>query len=586
MNNNYLYKIIKRFLDDIPFSVWIEDTSFRIVYLNQQYEKTFNVNYSDVKGKTNEEAFGKKIADVYEDQIRDCLNKSDIHVVQGNVNDGVFDCYILPLKENGEVVAVAGFIIDVSAKIRRQKEIENQQDILRTIIDALPESIFYKDKESRILGYNKKFEKYYNDRGITDIIGKNDMELYSDKKTAREFIEFDRKIISTRKSEYYEQEIIDEHGRRIEEIVKVPITDDKNNVWGIVGLARDITERKKMEDKLKQICEVDMLTKLYNRYSFEEKVKILDVEENMPLGIIMGDINGLKMVNDSLGHIEGDKLIISIAEVLRDVTNDRGYAFRWGGDEFVILLPNCDEDDYKSVIEKINKECNERKYDYFQLSIALAAEVKDNTNEDIYDSIKKVEEKVYRKKLLQRKSLKSSIIESLKASLEEKSVETREHTERVRRYAQEIGRMMKLKESEIDELMLAAELHDIGKIAINEDILLKKGRLTDEEFEIMKSHTEKGYRIVHASGNLENVAKCVLMHHERYDGRGYPLGLKGEAIPIIARIINIADSYDVMTHARVYKEPISKEEAIEEIKRCSGTQFDPNIAEIFINHIK
>ena len=116
--------------------------------------------------------------------------------------------------------------------------------------------------------------------------------------------------------------------------------------------------------------------------------------------------------------------------------------------------------------------------------------------------------------------------------------------------------------------------------------MLKKGRLTDEEFEIMKSHTEKGYRIVHASGNLENVAKCVLMHHERYDGRGYPLGLKGEAIPIIARIINIADSYDVMTHARVYKEPISKEEAIEEIKRCSGTQFDPNIAEIFINHIK
>lgn len=586
MNYNYLYKIIKRFLDDIPFSVWIEDTSFRILYLNQQYEKTYNVNYLDVMGKTNEEAFGKRIADVYEDQIRDCLNKSDIHVVQGNVNDGVCDCYIVPLKENGKVVAVAGFIIDVSEKIRRQKELENQQDILRTIIDALPESIFYKDKESRILGYNKKFEKYYNDRGITDITGKSDMELYSDKKTAREFIEFDRKIISTRKSEYYEQEIIDEQGRRIEEIVKVPITDDKNNVWGIVGLARDITERKKMEDKLKQLCEVDMLTKLYNRYSFEEKVKILDVEENMPLGIIMGDINGLKMVNDSLGHIEGDKLIISIAEVLRDVTHDRGYAFRWGGDEFVILLPNCDEDDYKSVIEKINKECNERKYDYFQLSIALAAEVKDNTYEDIYDAIKKVEEKVYRKKLLQRKSLKSSIIESLKASLEEKSVETREHTERVSRYALEIGRMMKLNESELDELMLAAELHDIGKIAINEDILLKKGRLTDEEFEIMKSHTEKGYRIVHASGNLENVAKCVLMHHERYDGHGYPLGLKGQAIPLIARIINIADSYDVMTHARVYKEPISKEEAIEEIKRCSGTQFDPNIAEIFINHIK
>lgn len=587
INDDYLLKLFEMFLDNLPFAVWIEDLNFRVLYLNKLYERFYDVRFCDAKGKTNDEAFGKDLADIYNRQIKQCLDNDLMEVVQGDVNGTIVECYIFPIKNKSKkTVAVAGFIIDISERKARETEIENQKNLLRTIIDALPEAIFYKDKESRLLGYNKKFEEFYIAQGVTEILGKNDLELYKDKEVAKEFIRMDKKIMEAKKAKYYEQTISDlEKGRRVEEVVKIPVFNKKNHVWGIVGLARDITERKNMEEKLRYLSETDMLTKLYNRYSFEEKSKALDMEENFPLGIIMGDVNGLKLVNDSLGHLEGDKVLISISEILKNVCFGKGYVFRWGGDEFVMLIPNASEEACEKIIEKINYECSQKKHEFLQLSMALAAEVKNTNDITIYDCIKIAEQKLYSKKLLEKKSIKSSIIESLKASLQEKSLETKEHTDRVTKYALKIGKILKLKESQLDELVLAAELHDIGKIAISEEILLKKGRLTEEEFEIMKTHTEKGYRIINASLKIENVAKCVLSHHERYDGTGYPFGIKGKDIPIIARIINLADSYDVMTHARVYKNPISKKKAIEEIRKCSGTQFDPEIVEYFIKNI-
>ena len=173
----------------------------------------------------------------------------------------------------------------------------------------------------------------------------------------------------------------------------------------------------------------------------------------------------------------------------------------------------------------------------------------------------------------------------MKKTLEEKNMETREHAERVANNAVGIGRAMGFKMGELDELELTAELHDIGKIKIAEELLLKPSKLTEDEFEVLKTHAEKGYRIIHACGELINVAKSVLTHHERWDGSGYPLGLKEDEIPLMARIISIADAYDVMTHDRVYKSAISQEEAFEELRRNAGTQFDPQIVEVFIEYL-
>lgn len=164
--------------------------------------------------------------------------------------------------------------------------------------------------------------------------------------------------------------------------------------------------------------------------------------------------------------------------------------------------------------------------------------------------------------------------------------DTSEHTTRVVKYVIEIGKRLNLKKSDLDELILSALLHDLGKFVIPKDVLMKPGKLTDEEYNIMKTHTEEGYKIINSMIGLKHIAKCVLFHHEKWDGGGYPLGLKKEEIPLFSRIISVADSYDAMVHERVYKKAMKKEDAIAELKRCSGTQFDPEIVDIFIDYIK
>lgn len=586
MEDVNLVEIYKSFLNSMPWPVWISDINSKIIFLNKSYEEMYNIKLKDAIGKQNENAFPIEKLELYNNQIKKCLESLSVYIAEDVVNGSFVQSFVFPIVlNNGKVQAVACIEMDVND--RKLREAEEQKNILRTIIDAVPESIFYKDKESRFIGYNKKFEEFYNKIGVTEIIGKTDLEIYNDKIEAAKFIEQDKRIMNTKKANYFEHRIKNENGKEvIEENVKIPVIDRNSEAWGVVGLSRDITERKTMEERLRYLSEIDMLTGLYNRYSFEEKIKELNYETYLPLGIIMGDVNGLKLVNDTLGHFEGDNLLKSIAKILKDICQPKGYVFRWGGDEFMILIPNCDESKCEQVIKMITKRCEQTEYKFMKLSIALGEGIKHYLQEDIYDCIKKVEEKVYRQKLLEKKSIKSSIMESLKKSLEEKNMETNEHTERVVKDALVIGKKMKLKISELDELMLTARLHDIGKIAVNEDILLKSGKLTKEEFEIMKTHTEKEYRIINASSELGNVAKSVLTHHERWDGSGYPLGLKGEEIPLMARIINIVDSYDVMTNDRIYKKAIGKDEAIKELKRCSGTQFDPKIVEYFIDYIQ
>ncbi|MEN6324722.1 MAG: PocR ligand-binding domain-containing protein [Syntrophomonas sp.] len=346
----------------------------------------------------------------------------------------------------------------------------------------------------------------------------------------------------------------------------------------LLNVLNDITERKQAEDQIKYLSFYDKLTGLYNRAFFEEELKRLDTERQLPLSLFMGDVNGLKMVNDALGHQEGDKLLVTVAELLKKSCRKEDIVARWGGDEFIILLPLCSSKTATKIFKRIKDSCQHINDLPIQTSISLGWAIKNHPAQDIRGIIKEAEDKMYRNKLLESRSARSTFLVSLEQTLWTRSHETKEHCQRMQEIAQKIGQAINLPDSELDNLKLLAALHDIGKIAIPNSILDKPGKLSPEEWESIKKHPEIGYRIALSSPEMAPIAEAILYHHERWDGTGYPLKLKGVHIPLISRIIAIADTYDVMINGRPYQGAVSKEAVCAEIERCAGTQFDPYLA--------
>lgn len=337
------------------------------------------------------------------------------------------------------------------------------------------------------------------------------------------------------------------------------------------------------DERIKNLTFKDSLTGLYNRRYYENELERIDKKRQLPVSIIVADINGLKIINDSFGHKKGDQLLIKSAQILKEETRKEDIIARIGGDEFSILLPQTSQSETEKIIARINKEANETKNDEITVSIAIGSATKTEIGQDINNILKEADNNMYQNKLSESKSTKSKIVKGLLNSLAVKSDETKEHTIRMTKLALEFGGSLGLSNSELNRLSLLSTLHDIGKITINEEVLNKPENLTDKEWDNIKSHTESGYKIAKSSEEFLIVAEEIYSHHERWDGRGYPRGLKGKDIPYLARIISIIDAYDVMTNDRPYSKAISQKEALAEIERCSGTQFDPLLVNKFID---
>jgi diguanylate cyclase (GGDEF)-like protein len=351
----------------------------------------------------------------------------------------------------------------------------------------------------------------------------------------------------------------------------------------------DCSEQKWAEDKLVYQSIHDDLTGLYNRRYFDMEAKRLNAEEYLPFSILMVDINGVKLINDSFGRAEGDRIITETARFIAGFCRPGDVLARTGGDEFSFLLPNTDSDSAAILLASIQFGCGEYNKriadDALHIQLALGAATRAAMDESFIDLLKNAENSMNQRKLLDQRSSHSSIIQTIKATMREKSHETEAHEERIAQLARRVGEILGLAQIDLDYIELLAELHDIGKVGINEQILNKPGRLTDEEWVEMRKHPEIGERIALSTPSLAPIAYYILCHHERWDGSGYPQKLKGYEIPLLSRILTIVDAYDAMTQDRVYQKAVSHKDALAEIERNAGTQFDPQLAKIFCDDV-
>lgn len=362
----------------------------------------------------------------------------------------------------------------------------------------------------------------------------------------------------------------------------VPVYNRRKKTIAIEGIARDITERKIAEEKIRYISFHDPLTGLYNRAFFEEEISRQNFPENHPIGIILGDVNEIHLVNERFGHQEGDRILIDTANILKRFSRNQDILARWDEDEFILLIPQVDNEYLQFTVESIQKELHNIETNPLQVSISFGYAVKENQDRSITEVIESAEGWMYWNKLTRSNELSQDLVTAIEKSLRKITQETETHSDRLKKITQKIGQELGFSQEELHHLNLLARLHDLGKIATPKSILNKSGLLSPKEWDMVKRHPKIGYQIALNSSELIPIAEAILSHHERWDGTGYPQGLKGDAIPLLSRVVAIADTYDVLVDGRTYKKPISKKEALNEIKKGAGYQFDPHLVEVFL----
>ena len=466
-------------------------------------------------------------------------------------------------------------------------ELENSNTLFSAILESSPEiMIFSIDNNYCYTAFNNR-HKYLMLRlwGREIQIGDNVLEVIGLPEEAKKVQKnFDRAL----SGEYFT--LVEEYSNDMTPKMDwqnhySPIIAKDLSVIGLTCFVLNITAYKKEQDKTLYLSYHDMLTGLYNRRYYEEALHRIDSQENLPVSIIIGDLNGLKLVNDAFGHEVGDQLLISAADAISTSCRAEDIVARWGGDEFIILLPKTTIEQAKEVVAKAKSMSTQLNVHSVGVDISFGWSSKVDPAQEIRDVIKNAENLMYKNKTIESKSMQSNTVTTIMNTLHEKNPREEAHSKRVGELSRKIGIALHLSDYDVSTLNLIGFLHDIGKIAVEEVILNKPGKLTAPEFDEIKHHPEISCRIIKASNEIPEVADAVLYHHEKWDGSGYPEGLNGERIPKFARIICLADAFDAMTSDRTYRETWTTEKAAIEIRRCAGKQYDPEIAKVFVEDV-
>jgi len=386
-------------------------------------------------------------------------------------------------------------------------------------------------------------------------------------------------------------------------------------------------ENKELVNRLKDLSLKDIHTELYNyKYLMERLSSELARARRqvLALSLAMIDIDYFNSINELYGHKYGDVLLKEFARYLMKYVRGTDIVTRYSGEEFIIIMPDSDKDGAVKFAERLSEDIKKHVFDpegkrvKLKISIGIVSFPQDDIGTEygfinlaskallnakesgggavavlkteaaesvIREGIQENTEKLKEKLFEMEKDAKQIFLESIYAfakTIEAKDNYTSEHGEDTALFVTEVGKRLNLFDKDMESLKHAAVLHDLGKIGIPDDILNKKGKLTDQEYEIIKKHPQIGAEIIRPIHFLKDIIPIILYHHERFDGLGYPAGLKGEEIPFSARIVAVADVYQALISDRPYRKAYTKENALEIIQRGAGTQFDPKIVETFM----
>ncbi len=359
------------------------------------------------------------------------------------------------------------------------------------------------------------------------------------------------------------------------------------NVYGgieAVGISRDITKRKSSERQILYLNQHDPLTDLHNRRFYNEQLELLNTREDMPLSMVLVDVNGMKLMNDAFGHMVGDQLLVSFAQVLRTSLRTSDIAARIGGDEFVLLLPHTSFEAAERIVTRIKAAIATKSVQEVTISASFGIATKLLVEEDIADVYRVAEDNMYREKLLASRQLKADLLRQILANLYKKSEVEHRHSETVSRLCMAIGREMRMDYEEVEKLGAVGLYHDIGKVALDEGLINKPGELEPEEMSELSRHPEISYQILRSFSGMGEIAESVLVHHRRVDGAGYP-DMSAAELPLQAKILSVAEAYDMMTGPYPFRPALSEAQAIEELQANADSQFDGEIVRVFIDRV-
>lgn len=630
--------LLRGIIDHSQYLIYAKDLDGRFILVSQSLIAFFGCREEkELLGKTSHHFLPRETADQHQANDQAVIAHKKLIALEETVKAEEKTLYYLTVKfplfdADGRIYAVCGISVDITARKEASAALEFQLEFEKVVSDI--SSFFVKlpaERLDRGIDYALKVigEFFHADRSYLIRIS-DDSTRYSvthewcakgveSQKGRLANISLDHnpwwfaQIISNRQVSIADvgkmppeaaRDRSDFAAQGIKSILSIPLLiDDKvsgclcfdavgeSKIWPektitllnvVVELIAGALKQYITDQRIRYLSFHDQLTGLYNRRFLEEEMERMDTARQLPQAVIVADVNCLKLANDVYGHGRGDEMLKAATAILKGSCREEDLVARWGGDEFVILLKKTTQKDAEAVYRRVIANCSGTHIAGIPISMSLGLAVRSDNKHKISHFLKVAEGIMYREKIKENIQVKDNMLQSMLQTLAAKSHETDEHIKAIWVMSQKIARHFDLSNADLKRLKALAAYHDIGMMTVDGNILMKQDNITSKEMAKIRKHPETGFLIARAISTCSDVAEEILSHHERWDGTGYPRGLKGDKIPQLARILAAADAYEAMRSGRPYKKTMNRKEIIAELQKCSGSQFDPDVVQALL----